>query len=193
MKLILLFLVNALLLCAQSIDTEFYIYKAQGVDNNLREMPSDILDFDLPYENTYLHAIGMFVPNYSEVMNDLDIGSTMVLVKHNGLQSHVEANIALSIRHKNLIPSSVISFDYTLGGGLSYAFATPVYEDTASNGLYYRLQCFLHFDVELYTPLYKSISILARVHHRSGIYGLIAPPHVGSNFVGLGLVYRLLK
>jgi 2-polyprenyl-3-methyl-5-hydroxy-6-metoxy-1,4-benzoquinol methylase len=30
-------------------------------------------------------------------------------------------------------------------------------------------------------------SVFLRLHHRSGVYGLIAPQHVGSNFITIGL------
>jgi hypothetical protein len=30
-------------------------------------------------------------------------------------------------------------------------------------------------------------SLFLRLHHRSGVYGLIAPQHVGSNFITFGL------
>jgi hypothetical protein len=33
----------------------------------------------------------------------------------------------------------------------------------------------------------KHFSLVTRVHHRSGAYGLIAPPRVGSNFLALGV------
>jgi len=169
---------------------EIYIYRGQGVDNNLKEMPEDIITADLPYEKTYLMAVGGFFP-LTKVFDTIDIGTTGVIVKHHGMQSHVEVDCAMSMRYKELLPhNDVINANYAMGIGLSYAFATPVYEDTASNGKYYRFQAFLHFDVEIYTPYFSHVSFLARVHHRSGIYGLIAPRNVGSNFVAFGLAYH---
>jgi len=170
--------------------TEVYVYRGQGVDNNLHEMPVDLVTASLPYEDTYLYAVGTFVP-MKEVYKDLDIGPTAVIVKHHGMQSHFEVDGAISMRYREIFPTNqYLNLNYSMGIGLSYAFDTPVYEDTASNGEYYRFQAFLHFDLELYLPAYPSISLLGRVHHRSGIYGLIAPPNVGSNFVAFGVAYH---
>ena len=34
-------------------------------------------------------------------------------------------------------------------------------------------------------------SVVLRVHHRSGVYGLVAPRNVGSNFLAVGVERRL--
>jgi len=172
-----------------------YLYSAKGVDDNLREIPGDI--FHLPFEDTYLYALGTFVPyklDFLQKYPHFSFGSSWFVVKHSGMQSHIEIDAAASIKYLKLFQeNSYFNTDIAFGIGLSYAFDTPYYEDPyiKDDGSlkYYRLQSFLHFDAELYVPTVKSVHLLLRVHHRSGIYGLFAPRHVGSNFVGLGLIY----
>ena len=169
---------------------EIYIYTGQGVDNNLREMPADILKVSLPYEKSYMLAVGGFIP-IKHLWTNVLLGASGLVVWHYGIQNHIETDVAYTLKYQHFLPSnSFIQADYAMGMGLSYAFDTPVYEDTASNGKYYRLQAFLHFDIEMYMPSSPSIAILTRVHHRSGIYGIIAPQNVGSNFVTVGLSYH---
>jgi hypothetical protein len=173
------------------------LYWAKGVDDNLKEIPGDIVGLDLPTEDTHLYAIGTFLPFWTASGDDSDhlvLGFTAVAAKHSGMQTHMELDGAVTARYNRLLSDeSLVNFDIAAGIGLSYAFGTPTYEDPviADDGTleYYRFQSYLHFDLELYTPSLESLHLLLRVHHRSGIYGLIAPPKVGSNFVGAGLVY----
>ncbi len=173
------------------------LYWAKGVDDNLREIPGDIVGLDLPTEDTHLYAVGTFLPfsaTSGEKNDPVELGLTIVAAKHSGMQSHLELDSAVTARYNHLLPDdSPVNFDIAAGIGLSYAFGTPTYEDPviADDGTleYYRFQSYLHFDLEVYTPSLESLHLLMRVHHRSGIYGLIAPSKVGSNFVGAGLVY----
>jgi len=172
-----------------------YMYTAKGVDDNLREIPGDI--FDLPYEDTRLYALGTFIPHELELLKpykNWEFGSSWIIVKHTGMQSHIEVDAAATLKYKSLFPENAYAnTDIAFGIGLSYAFDTPYYEDpyVEDDGTlkYYRFQSYLHFDAEIYTPSLPQLHLLLRVHHRSGIYGLFAPEHVGSNFVGAGLVY----
>ncbi len=174
-----------------------YLYGAQGIDSNLREIPGEIITLDLPTEDTHLYAIGSFMPfqlNSLKEYKDLEVGLTSVLAKHSGMQSHVELDAAITLKVKEILSkNNYVNFDFAFGIGLSYAFDTPTYEDPVilDDGTlkYYQLQSYLHFDTEIYTPSIESLHLLLRVHHRSGIYGLLAPSGVGSNFIGAGLVY----
>ncbi len=174
-----------------------YLYWAKGVDDNLKEIPGDIVGLDLPTEDTHLYAIGTFLPfrSVSWGKNDpFELGLTIVAAKHSGMQTHMELDSAVTVKYNRLLSDdSPVNFDIAAGIGFSYAFGTPTYEDpvVSDDGTleYYRFQSYLHFDLEIYTPSLESLHLLLRVHHRSGIYGLIAPPKVGSNFVGAGLVY----
>jgi len=202
MKKILFLFFSFILLHAEQIDNNrviesVYVYWAKGVDENLREIPGDIVTGDLIVEDTHLYAIGAFFPLKSltsENIEDVKFGLTAVAVKHNGMQSHAELDTAFTVKYNELFPkNSFLNMDLAMGMGFSYAFDTPTYEDHVINDdgtlEYYQFQCYLHFDAEIYTPSLESTHLLLRVHHRSGIYGLIAPPKVGSNFVGVGLVY----
>jgi len=175
--------------------SNIYLYAAQGVDDNLKEIPGDILN--LPTEDTYLYAVGTFIPYQLSLLEgheDWEFGSTWIMVKHSGMQSHLEVDAAATLKYKRLFGENhYINTDIAFGIGVSYAFDTPYYEDpyVEDDGTlkYYRFQSYLHFDAEFYVPSYESLHLLLRVHHRSGIYGLFAPRHVGSNFVGAGLIY----
>lgn len=79
------------------------------------------------------------------------------------------------------------------GIGLSHAFGTPSYEDGPRDdpARRYHTQLLILVNMEWKLSTATNWSLLMRVHHRSGAYGLIAPPKVGSNFLAIGLRYSL--
>jgi hypothetical protein len=78
------------------------------------------------------------------------------------------------------------------GTGLSYAKRKPTYEYGPKDDLErrYRLQLLVLFELEWKLRNMDALTLATRIHHRSGLYGLIAPPLVGSNFITMGLRYR---
>lgn len=50
-----------------------------------------------------------------------------------------------------------------------------------------QFQYYMAFELEYAAPQWERVSVIARLHHRSGIYGLVSPSTTGSNFFGAGL------
>ena len=71
--------------------------------------------------------------------------------------------------------------------GFSYALGYPAYEDGPKDNPKKRYHFQYHMAFELAFGLASEPEWGAgiRLHHRSGAYGLIAPPHTGTNFLGL--------
>ena len=173
------------------------IYTAQEVDTNLLELPSMILSGDIAFEDSYLEACAY---NYTLKSFKFDNGSSVVLglegmlVKHRGLQNNFETNLVFMVRYRELFwKNDFFNMDIAYADGLSYALSTPtnekpVYTKDNPSG-YYQLQNLIIIDSEFYTPYIDYIHLFFRLHHRSGVYGLVAPPKVGSNYLGVGLKY----
>ena len=51
----------------------------------------------------------------------------------------------------------------------------------------YRLQFHIAIEAELMQEAVPGWSLVGRIHHRSGAYGVLSPERTGSNFLGLGL------
>ena len=45
------------------------------------------------------------------------------------------------------------------------------------------------FEAEWRSASSPALAVVTRIHHRSGVYGLVAPRGVGSNFATLGVRY----
>lgn len=166
----------------------------QGVDTDLPLLLPKLIDGSLVYEDahlytlSYVHSFSVYAIGYA----DLLIGAEGVLGKHYGIQDHMETAVALHLKLAGLLPRKMpVNLDYAIGNGLSYAFGEPYYEDTPKDqpDKHYRLQYFISMDLDFYARDFPRLQLMLRLHHRSGIYGVVAPQRVGSNFIGYGIKY----
>ena len=112
------------------------------------------------------------------------------LFKHGGRQDHVEGTAALVLRSGQIPLFSGLSFNLAMGNGLSYAFSRPAFEfgPTGVRGVDSRqLQYHMSFEAAFSHENLSQFELFARLHHRSGIYGVISPRRTGSNYIGGGL------
>jgi hypothetical protein len=172
-------------------------YLGRGVDADLKEIPKQL--FTGPkWEDTYFAGLGYrrltHTPQALQSAFDwLRLPSTRVgfeglVVKHWGLQHQWEADAALML---TLPPLTLGPVDMAFSGswGLSYAFGRPSYEDGPQDDpdRRYRFQSYSAYELDFRTAALPAWSVVGRVHHRSGVYGVIAPRRVGSNFLTVGL------
>jgi hypothetical protein len=177
---------------------EITLYAARGVDSDLLEFFPKLIQGDLNFDDTWFVGLGYtrMLPT-PDVMQRLfnalwlpntRIGVEGVVVKHTGLQHNTELDLAFALRFGPMHLGPVTTrFGFSLG--LSYAFGTPSYEDGPEDDpdRRYPLQNFNAYEFAFSHRDHPDWSLALRVHHRSGIYGVIAPRHVGSNFLALGI------
>jgi hypothetical protein len=179
----------------------FTIYRGQGVDANLVEIPGMLLSGDLPYEACYLWGVGYRwqteTPQWLAAsgrwvgLSNIRTGVELMEVKYSGLQDNFETDLAYVLELSQLEFWGV-TLKLTIGYGPSVAHGTPSYEDGSADDpdKRYKFQLYGMYETEWGLRDYPAISIVYKVHHRSGAFGLIAPPQVGSNFMNWGLRYR---
>ena len=176
------------------------LYQGQGVDANLINVLPKLFTGDLRFERTYFTAAGYYHPletprGLQSVLDFLHVPDTgagfeLIAAKHHGMQHNAEVDAAYALRFSKM---SLYAFTVRFGidFGLSYAFGRPSYEDGSVDDpdRRYRFQSYGAYELEWGHGAAPRISFVTRIHHRSGIYGLIAPRQVGSNFLALGLRY----
>ncbi|WP_204985693.1 hypothetical protein [Microvirga pakistanensis] len=137
-----------------------------------------IPQFDIP-----VPATGWTLPGNS-------LEAEVQLVKHWGFQDHIEGTAALVLRSGEIPVFEGLSFNVAWGNGLSYAFSNPAYE-FGPDGLRgigsRRLQYYMGFETEWTHTSLPKIHLVTKLHHRSGIYGIISPQRTGSNYLGAGI------
>jgi len=175
-------------------DEYISLYSGQGLNHNFRELPSVALKGELEFEPSWLAAVA-YKRDCATLSWVESIGISAycegILVKHSGLQHNWESDLAYQL----VSPPwqlSAVDLHLTAAIGASYAFGTPSYEDGPLDNpeKRYRFQNFNAYELMI-KPRQKNWYSFLRIHHRSGIYGLVAPRNVGSNFLALGISYRL--
>lgn len=183
------------------LEHEISLLGGQGIDLNLRQVPRAIVTGKWHRESAYFTAV-----SYAHVRNTLggsiretrgtplmnvQHGYEIMLLQHRGLQDNAELAATYFLRSPPL-ELFALRVNFAGGGGLSHAFGTPTYEDGPRDNptRRYRTQFSGFLEFEWSAAPWPELALVTRVQHRSGIYGLIAPRHVGSNFVAVGLRYK---
>ncbi len=110
------------------------------------------------------------------------------VVRHFGDQTHWEFNLPVIARWETLPWDNVIDTSVAFGIGPSYASETPA-EEVAREGESRRWLVYWLAELELGLPGQRDWTALARIHHRSEAFGLIADEG-GSNVLAVGLRRR---
>jgi hypothetical protein len=176
------------------------VFTGQGVNHSLPELPKIILRGDLEWEPSYFTSLSLSkdfgtLGEHSSAIEKtffrhVEQSVEVVWAQHHGLQNNSELGIAYMLRTPDLNLGPV-SVDLAAGVGLSHAFGTPSYEDGpfANPDKRYRTQLLGLYELEWKIRKLENFSLVTRIHHRSGAYGLIAPRNVGSNFLAIGVRY----
>lgn len=179
---------------------EVTIYLGQGADTNLPDLPGKALSGKLHFDKTWFMGAGIAYPDVPAGwirtalgwagLEDSTSAKEFVLVKHSGLQRHVEWG-ALYLLRTPFAELGPVRLRAGAGLGLSYAWGTPSYEDGPYDDPQrrYKLQNFDAYELQTGVSAWPHLAFVGRVHHRSGAYGLIAPRNVGSNFLTVSLRY----
>lgn len=94
----------------------------------------------------------------------------------------------IAFRWANFPWNNYVNTSFALGEGISYDTSVPSIEKRYSNNTK-RLLNFALAEFTFASPNYPRLQLIARLHHRSGAYGLYHAGNSGSNDVGLGIRY----
>ena len=74
-----------------------------------------------------------------------------------------------------------------IGEGMSYCTKRPPNPDQGYENPDPKLLNYLMFEISLGVPAFPQADLFMRIHHRSGIFGLMGHPDVGANYYAYGL------
>lgn len=177
------------------------LHTARGIDHNLLQIPRAVTGGGVRWEDSWFEAVslsrnlGPLGDRHSALAGTpvagWQEGYEVVLARHRGLQRNGEIGVAYRLQTPTWTLGPV-GANLAVGVGLSQALSTPSYEDGPEGdpSRRYRLQMLAILETEVRLQGLPEWSLTARVHHRSGVYGLVAPPRVGSNFLAAGIRRR---
>ena len=201
----------ALLLSCSAIATEtsnranwhVTAYQAIWMDSNLVDVIPRALTADLTFKGSRFSSLSVmkklhqFEPQ-TIPFTDINIGHILLelegqLIKHSGKQHNFESTFAFIFRTPNVAIFNGLQANFGVGDGFSVAHSRPDYEKDGNGKHEDQVYLQNHIVIELEFSHHKqpSWAVVTRIHHRSGIYGLISPQKTGSNFLALGLRWAI--
>lgn len=141
---------------------------------------------NLPYfEKSYLTGMAL-ARRFARTGRSLTWEVEGQALKHFGKQHHEEFNALIFARWHRFPWNHHLRTSVALGEGLSLATRTPPVEQEdhkKSSALLNNVQ----FEITFALPRQPNWHLVGRIHHRSGIFGLINDVHAASDFAVLGV------
>lgn len=170
------------------------LYGSRLISNDLPQLGPDILRGRLGWRDSYFVGAGYSLPlggpGWLPRRTGLSSSVEFIGVRHFGQQENLEVDIAYML-HTARGEWGGLKFRGGGGIGPSLALGRPAAEDgpTRDPDRRSRFQHYIALEIEAALSAHPDTALVLRVHHRSGVYGLVAPDGVGSNFMTLGLRY----
>ena len=162
------------------------VYGGKYSDDNLGEL---LANEAIKFENSTFAALAVG-KRISEPLPSYQWEVEGQVGKHFREQSHWEFNIAAIVRWKRFPWNDFLRTSVAIGDGLSYATEVPPLElKSHTNTGATRLLNYLVIEMTVSPPQVKHWSIVGRIHHRSGIFGLFNNVSGGSNVLVLGIKF----
>jgi hypothetical protein len=171
-------------------------YVGRWADADLLEIPEQAVTGELTFDDATVVGGALsrvLVPSFSIPLPGTDFafrGNRIEvegqILRHFGEQRHWEGTLALMFRTGQIPLFSGLSVNLGVGEGLSYASERPQLEGSFRVEPS-RLLNYLAVEAEFSHASVPGIHIVPRIHHRSGIFGVIAPRTSGSNFIGVAV------
>lgn len=124
----------------------------------------------------------------SPVLNNIDVVLN-VTYQDDPSGSIWEINPFVMARWNKFPWNDTIRTTFGLGGGLSYASNIPSIEidSTDPDGDYHNLLHYIAVEATFALPSHKDWQLVYRLHHRSGVFGLMGAENEGNTAVEFGL------
>ncbi len=171
-------------------DDDWYIAVRGGVSSPDRFMDFFRLQARFEAENIIVLDVGRNVFHWKDIATLAVEGQ---VAEHWGVQEYQEANVVV-IGRVHILPNTLpVATSIAVGTGLSYTSTTPIIETDEQKEKNYgttetsRLLHYLMAEAAFGITKKPKIETFVRIHHRSGIFGLMSDPHAGSNFLTGGI------
>jgi hypothetical protein len=162
-------------------DTRYFLYWGRLTDTRYLEIVR--LGINLQPSNVLVAGATRRVATMG---GSAHIEGEVNLAQHWGMQSHQEINGLMSVRWLRFPWDHYVDTSLAAGLGLSFASRHPPIEEAPDRPPASRRLTYLMTELEFSRPETPHIGLLVRIHHRSGIFGVISDAR-GSNFVGVGV------
>jgi hypothetical protein len=169
-----------------SKDHHITLYGAVMTDGALAETAALTANMDRDFK----FAAVMAGKKIGNLFDKIDFELEGQVVKHLAGQHHWEFNALVVARWLRFPWNDIIKTSFAVGEGLSLATETSAYEEKYHGEKTNKFMNYLMLEFDFALPHEPGWSLVTRLHHRSGVYGLFNGVHGASNAFGLGIRYR---
>lgn len=155
-----------------------------GTHNSIGQITEGEVDF----ADSYIAGV-MVGQEIFRLKNLIGLDWEAQAARHFDLQDHYEFNILVVPRWHWFPWDRYLDTSFAFGNGLSYATDDPEIE-ILKNDETTRLLHYFYFELDFKIPRQETWSVFARIHHRSGVFGVFDGVHGGSNFFTGGVKYK---
>ena len=185
---ILLIIIVLLDASSQCVASERYltVYGGKYTDDNLGGI---LANEPIKFENSTVGVVAV-AKRISKPLPSYHWEIEGQIGKHFREQTHWEFNVAAIVRWKRFPWNHYLRTSIAIGDGLSYATEVPPLElQSHTNTGATRFLNYLVIEMTVSPPQVQNWSIVGRIHHRSGIFGLFDNVKGGSNILALGIKF----
>ena len=161
------------------------LYRGVLTEATLGEMAQ----FDVSFDSDFTYLALALTKKITEITPNLNLEGEGIIVKYGGDQDHLELDALMSGRWLAFPWNRWVDTTAAFGLGLSYATEQPPYE-VRNKGDSEQLLAFLLFELTVGIPRVPQWDLVARINHRSGVFGVFDGMHGAMNSLAFGLKYR---
>jgi hypothetical protein len=155
------------------------------VTGQFHRWPEHIQSLEFAYTLSEENIVRRF---FNPIVGVVQIALDTTVRNGSGEPTIYEIDPYIGFRWANLPWNHYITTSFAIGEGISYATSVPTLESNGNDNSK-RLLNYLVFEATFASPRSPRLQFVARIHHRSGAYGLYHAGNTGSNDVGLGIRY----
>jgi hypothetical protein len=151
---------------------------------SIHRWPEHVQSID--FEHT-LDENNAFRHFFSPLVGVVQVAANFTVRNGSNQNTIYEINPYVAWRWANLPWNRQLPTTLAIGEGVSYDTSIPSLEKKNHAK---RLLNYLMLEATFALPSYPNLQLVARIHHRSGAYGLYRAGNTGSNAIGLGIRYN---
>ena len=161
--------------------TRYHVYVGQYTATRYTQ----ILQLKTDFQASSIAAAGL-VRRLKPLGERAHLEGELHVGQHHGMQHHQELNGLISIRWRRFPWDDAVDTSFAFGKGQSLASRHPPLENHPDRPPAVRRQSYMLTEFEFSRPGGARAALFLRIHHRSGVYGLVSDSR-GSNFICIGL------
>ncbi|MDZ7760297.1 MAG: hypothetical protein U5L00_08595 [Desulfovermiculus sp.] len=152
-----------------------------------------MLNFPGKTEKNYMHSLSLS-RQLTKFWNHFSLEVEGMFAKHHGAHKHghqdyEEYVVAMLLRYDNMPWDQILQTSIAFGEGFSLT-SKPPKQEVQNRGQSRRFLNYLTAELTFSLPQYSQLSLVYRVHHRSGVFGIFGGTKGASDFYLLGLRYK---